>query len=149
MELMETTAAALCRSKIASGTQCGAGEPGSCRACKQETEDAYRFVTTTGCFACERQALPGLVWFGRPICGACAPDALSADKMTHDVDGDLMAIEKAAILAGGGSGGEYLDSIGKTDLARLSEAEWSTFLTKILTRYAEEMRLAVKQCPPF
>lgn len=148
MELMETTAAALCRSKVARGTACDAGD-GTCRGCKQETEDAYRFVTTTGCFACERQALPGLVWFGRPICGTCAPNALSADKLTHDVDGDLMAIEKAAIGKGGEAGGEYLDSIGQYDLSRLTAEQWSTFLAKILTGYADEMRLAVKQCPPF
>ncbi len=36
--------------------------------------------------------------------------------------------ETTAFVRGGDMGGEYLDSIGKTDLERLSRDEWLTFL---------------------
>ena len=34
--------------------------------------------------------------------------------------------ERAAMARGGAMGGEYLDSLGKTDLAQLSLEEWQT-----------------------
>lgn len=36
--------------------------------------------------------------------------------------------ENQVLLAGGSMGGEYLDSIGRTDLATLSADQWLTFL---------------------
>ena len=36
--------------------------------------------------------------------------------------------ENETLLAGGRAGGEYLESIGKTDLATMSGDEWLTFL---------------------
>jgi hypothetical protein len=43
--------------------------------------------------------------------------------------------EKRAYLFGGQNGGEYLDSIRKTNLAELSEDEWLTFLECICKNY--------------
>jgi hypothetical protein len=48
--------------------------------------------------------------------------------------------ERAAILRGGAIGGEYLESIRKTDLARLSEMEWLTFVEAVITGYCEALR---------
>lgn len=59
---------------------------------------------------------------------------------------DIQDWEIPAILHGGAMGGEYLESIGKSDLATLSSAEWQTFLQVICTNYhAEHNRL--KPCP--
>lgn len=41
-----------------------------------------------------------------------------------------------SILYGGRMGGEYLDEIGKTDLATLTKAEWQTFLECVCLNYA-------------
>jgi hypothetical protein len=47
--------------------------------------------------------------------------------------------EIAAIAAASPMAGEYLDSIGKTDLAVLTEAEWLTLLEVIITAYQDEL----------
>ena len=43
--------------------------------------------------------------------------------------------EIEAILKGGQFGGEYLDSIGKTDLCTLTAEEWQIFLTSVCTNF--------------
>lgn len=48
--------------------------------------------------------------------------------------------ETAAMIAGGCAGGEYLESIGKTDLVALTEAEWDTFVEAIVTGYCDHLR---------
>lgn len=48
--------------------------------------------------------------------------------------------ERAAIRHGGEMGGEYLESIGKTDLAGLSEAEWLAFVEAVVTGYCDRLR---------
>ena len=53
---------------------------------------------------------------------------------------DPTPYERAAIAHGGAMGGEYLDSIGKTDLARLTEAEWLTFVEAAVTGYCDRLR---------
>jgi hypothetical protein len=45
--------------------------------------------------------------------------------------------ERAAMTQGGAMGGEYLDSLGKTDLAQLSTEEWQTFVEAIVTGYCD------------
>lgn len=45
--------------------------------------------------------------------------------------------ENEVLLAGGALGGEYLDSIAKTDLAQLTGEEWLTFLQAIGTKLHE------------
>lgn len=53
--------------------------------------------------------------------------------------------ETEAMAAGGRMGGEYLESIGKSDLATLSEEEWALFLDAVVTGYCDHLRaLATK-----
>lgn len=47
--------------------------------------------------------------------------------------------ENEAIMYGGQMGGEYLDSIGKTDLATLSADEWAEFLNCVCKNYLEKL----------
>ena len=47
---------------------------------------------------------------------------------------EIAAIEAASPMAG-----EYLESIGKTDLAVLTEAEWLTLLEVVITAYQDEL----------
>lgn len=53
---------------------------------------------------------------------------------------DPTANEIAAIEAGGAYGGQYLDSLGKTDLASLSEDEWLTFVESIVTGFTDKLQ---------
>ena len=48
--------------------------------------------------------------------------------------------EKAAFVRGGARGGEYLESIGKTDLESLERKEWLTFIEAIVTGYSDHLR---------
>jgi hypothetical protein len=41
---------------------------------------------------------------------------------------------------GGAMGGEYLDSLGRTDLAQLSLEEWHTLIEVIVTGYCDHLR---------
>ena len=55
--------------------------------------------------------------------------------------------EQAAIAHGGVLAGEYLESLGKSDLASLSLEEWNAFLEVIVTGYCEHLRaLAARDC---
>ena len=57
--------------------------------------------------------------------------------------------EHEGLAKGGEAAGQYLDSIGKTDLAVLSDEEWDTFLCRVLGGYSEFMQAEVKKYPPF
>ena len=48
--------------------------------------------------------------------------------------------ERAAILHGAEMAGEYLDSLGRSDLALLSVEEWHTLIEVIVTGYCEHLR---------
>jgi hypothetical protein len=48
--------------------------------------------------------------------------------------------EQAAMMQGGAMGGEYLEAIGKTDLAQLSTHEWRTFIEMVVTGYCDSLR---------
>ena len=48
--------------------------------------------------------------------------------------------EKAAMDHGGRMGGEYLESIGKTDLLSLTLEEWTTFIECVVTGYCDRLR---------
>jgi hypothetical protein len=50
-------------------------------------------------------------------------------------------LEAMATKTGGAQGGKYLDEIGKTDLATLSEAEFETFCRRVVAGY----RIALKE----
>lgn len=45
--------------------------------------------------------------------------------------------ERVALLTGGRAGGEYLDGLGLTDLARLTDAQWHQFLRCVVGGYQE------------
>jgi hypothetical protein len=53
--------------------------------------------------------------------------------------------EAEAMTVGGQMGGEYLESIGKSDLATLTETEWDRFIDAVVTGYCDHLReLAAK-----
>lgn len=154
------TPEAYCYAKRAKGTQCDASDPGSCRECEMVAELGNHFgdgvsidgetiakiltPPTRACNVCQREAIAGLAFKGNPLCAACAPYPNAGEIMLEFSDAEEEAIE-----AGGAAAGAYLDGIGKTDLAALSENEWHEFLCAVLAGYSEHMRALVKEAPPF
>ena len=57
--------------------------------------------------------------------------------------------EQEAINRAGELAGEYLESIGKTDLAKLEVDEWQTFLEAVVTGYTDRLRELTKDQVPF
>ena len=53
---------------------------------------------------------------------------------------EIAAIEAASPMAG-----EYLESIGKTDLVVLTEAEWMTLLEVVVTAYQDALARRLDQ----
>ncbi len=62
------------------------------------------------------------------ITWVCDADLKFAKAVHHMKKGDWNRIEEEALRAGGDAAGAYLDKIGKTDLAVLTEEEWLTML---------------------
>jgi hypothetical protein len=62
---------------------------------------------------------------------------------------DPTEYEIAAIEAASGPAGEYLESIGKTDLAAMDESEWMTLLEVIVTAYTDTLRARLAEKAPF
>lgn len=63
----------------------------------------------------------------------------------------MQSYEKEALTLAGQEAGGWLESIGKTDLAQLTEAEWLMFLEGIVTMYQEHLGqiCAAGEEPPF
>ena len=96
------------------------------------------------CMTCLREATRGLSYKSNPICARCAPYAGAGEMMLNFSDTEVEAID-----AGGAAAGEYLDTIGKTDLAELSPDQWQEFLGKFLDGYSTFMQEEAKRYPPF
>jgi hypothetical protein len=79
---------------------------------------------------------------GAPIAWTCTdPTCISLGKTVFHMNSrDLDAFEVMALSDAGGAAGEYLESIGKTDLGALESEEWVTFLKTVLNEFGEAMR---------
>lgn len=53
--------------------------------------------------------------------------------------------EQAAMAAAGAAAGEYLESLGRSDLARLTVEEWQTFIEVVVTGYCDALRELASQ----
>ena len=62
---------------------------------------------------------------------------------------ELTPEEIDAIMVAANDGGEYLDTLGKTDLATMTEQEWLEFMECVCIAYAETIkkRLASDEIP--
>lgn len=102
------------------------------------------------CFICKRRHdnLGVSASERHPIKWACKPCLTSVNlkKVYHMRLDDY---EERALEDGGNAGGEYLDSINKTDLAELAPEEFRHFLSLVLQGYAESMREIVSREIPY
>ncbi len=62
------------------------------------------------------------------------------DPNTHELN---------ALAAAGAEGGAYVESLGKTDLARFTAQEWDTLVEVIVTAFQDHLREAYADDPPF
>ena len=62
------------------------------------------------------------------------------DPNTHELN---------ALAAAGAEGGAYIESLGKTDLARFTQKEWATLVDVIVTAFQDHLREAYADDPPF
>lgn len=100
---------------------------------------------TGPCFICQRESARYLTYKkDRPVCMTCAPFSYQGEMMIDVTDTEMEALTK-----GGEDAGEFLDGIGKTDLAALSAEEWSEFLCRVLGGYSAHMQAEAKKYPPF
>ena len=53
--------------------------------------------------------------------------------------------EEAAMTAGGDAAGAYLESLGRSDLATLSPAEWRQLIEIVVTGYCDTLRALAAQ----
>jgi hypothetical protein len=92
------------------------------------------------CPICRRSSrgyfyLPKLLGKGGPAITACSNKHLElAIKMI-----DPTEYEREAIAHGGVQAGEYLEALGKTDLATMTTDEWDAFVEVIVTGYVERL----------
>lgn len=102
------------------------------------------------CFICKRRHdnLGVSASERHPIKWACKP-CLSSVNMKKVYHMRLDEFEQQALEDGGNAGGEYLDSINKTDLASLDEHEWREFWRRGFIAYADSMREIVSKEVPY
>lgn len=73
---------------------------------------------------------------------------LAKDSYTMKQD-QFTRLESLAAGRGGEEGGSFLDGIGKTDLATLTEAEWFEFCRRIVAGYRNGLVDLLKDEAPF
>ena len=57
--------------------------------------------------------------------------------------------ETNALAAACQTGGEYVESLDKTDLASFTAVEWSTLIDVVVTAFQDSLRTAYADDPPF
>lgn len=95
------------------------------------------------CAICRRRSY-GLGYAPRrtPMIWACR-DPLCAsllNKVSEMPQAQFDEIEIAAMRAAGNVAGEFLDRLGKTDLASLSRDEWEEFLGLVIIGFGEDIK---------
>jgi hypothetical protein len=114
-----------------------------------------RFATKepTVCAVCRRRAM----WLGfapyrrSPIAWLCDDDGChrAARGVYKMPDVILDAFEQGAAFEAGAAAAEYLEQVGTTDLAKLSEAQWREFLRRLFVGFEQVLRRKIldKEAP--
>jgi hypothetical protein len=115
-----------------------------------------RFATRVPatCAVCRRHA----VWLGyRPPRHERVPTVwLCDDEYCHAAAAGVYAMpttmldahELGAMLEAGALAGEYLDTLGQTDVAKLDAEQWREFLRRLLTGYEHILRRKILNDEP-
>lgn len=91
--------------------------------------------TPLDCFLCRRSAVAKLK-NGKDVCLNCSyvPGVVEFSSQPKNV------WEQYAIVEAGQKAGTYLDKIGKSDLAELSEEQWIEFLHTFVDSFGSSVR---------
>jgi len=117
-----------------------------------------RLVDRTGdwqCISCARVAGEYAIWPRGKIPGfACSIEcAHLAYWVREKTVSELNDLEKSALGKASDFAGEYLDELGKTDMAQMTREEWATFLEKVLLGFSSGLRSELKSesriAPPY
>lgn len=79
---------------------------------------------------------------------ACSLVCLAALSLRDGKMIDPTENETAALEAAGERAGEYLESLGKSDLAAMSGEEWRTLIEVIVTGFTDRLRELADARPP-
>lgn len=98
------------------------------------------------CAVCRRRAASHLAYapFGShgPVLWLCGdPGCCAGATSLRSID--LDDVETMALMEAGEAAGEWLDSIGTTDLTKLSQAQWLEFLARVIGGFEHAMRRIV------
>lgn len=92
----------------------------------------------TACLRCNREARQ---WVATPgveyVACFCGDKCRERGEMVDPTEAEIKGME-----AGAAAGGEYLDSLGKTDLAMLTPDEYMTFIECVCTGFVESVQAA-------
>jgi hypothetical protein len=94
------------------------------------------------CFCCGRHAMGvgvGNKFEPKFLCELCIMIIEQIKAVTNWDHYELLAVER-----GGEAAGAYLDRIGKTDLATLTQEEWGFFLREVIAGFGTALRKIVK-----
>ena len=104
------------------------------------------------CAVCRREAR-GFGFWPRFI-HAEAPRLQLCSMLCQNITARLKAMidpkkhEVQALAAACQSGGEYVESLGKTDLATFTGEEWATLIEVAVTAFQDHLRTAYANDPP-
>ncbi len=99
------------------------------------------------CEVCRRSAGEITINKGGTLAMLCSDTCAQIYLRTGPVTGD--EIERKSIEAGGHAAGEYLDRIGKTDLATLTADQWQMFCMTLYRETCAQMRALADDEIPF
>jgi Family of unknown function (DUF6511) len=108
-------------------------------------------ITPEPCFICGRRDDGCALMKGNQLRWYCAECGTEIARRANGMpQREFDAAEQRAMQEAGSKGGEYLDSIGKTDLGALDPNEWNVFLITVIRSFGAAMRLEIKtHAPPF
>lgn len=107
------------------------------------------------CAACRRPTIGlAVIPKGRrnaPLAWVCNdPECIQIARNTYDMKQiEFHRIDELATQDGGNEAGAYLDKIGKTDLAQLSEQEWQEFCRAMVGGYRTALKTKLQHEAPF
>jgi hypothetical protein len=103
----------------------------------------------TLCTACLRDA-PNVAFNAKgqsmPVCG------MDCVAIINRMDGpmeDMNEAEIKAMYAASTQAGQYLETLGKTDMATFTEDEWLSMIDAAVTGFCDAMRKSVAESAPF
>lgn len=99
------------------------------------------------CFICKRRHdnIGFQLSRSHPIKWFCRADSSYIQEATKLSRKQFDIYETDSLQEGGNAAGQYLDSIGQTDLAELNPMQFKLFFTKFLGAYEDAMRSAMER----